>query len=417
MATEPKVMTVKSKFDINAVGQAFPALQQQVNGHPLIYFDNAATTQKPQAVIDAINHYYCFDNANVHRGVHELSERATAQYEKARIKVQQFIHAHEARECIFVRGTTEAINLVAHSFVAPRLKAGDEILITEMEHHSNIVPWQLTCERAGAHLKVVPMTDKGELRLDQFSQMLTPKTKFFALGHISNALGTIQPIKKMIEIAHQYDVPVLIDGAQAPLHADIDVVDLDCDFYAFSGHKMLGPTGIGVLYGKAKWLESMIPYQGGGEMITRVRFSGSEYHVIPHKFEAGTPNIAGVIGLAAAIDYISKFDLAQTSQYEAELLRYATDAMQQIDGINLIGCADDKVSIISFTLDAAHAHDVATILNHQGIAIRSGHHCAMPIMDHYGIAATSRASLCFYNTKAEIDAFIHALAGVREVFA
>ena len=403
-------------FDVDQVRQDFPALQQQVHGHPLVYFDNAATTQKPQTVIDAIAHYYRCDNANVHRGIHELSERATHQYEAVRAKVQRFIHANEARECIFVRGTTEAINLVANSFVIPRIKAGDEILITEMEHHSNIVPWQLACEKTGAKLQVVPINDAGELELDRFAELLNPKTKFFALGHISNALGTINPIKILIEMAHAQGVPVLIDGAQAVPHERIDVQDLDCDFYAFSGHKMYGPTGIGVLYGKAAWLESMIPYQGGGEMILKVSFTGTKYHVIPHKFEAGTPNIAGVIGLGAAIDYLTGFDLTALQAHETALLRYATGALQQLDQVRLIGTAKHKISVISFTLSSVHAHDMGTILNRQGVAIRSGHHCAMPVMEHFQVAATSRASFSFYNTKGEVDAFIKALAKVKEVF-
>lgn len=416
MVTATKIALAKA-FDVDQVRQDFPSLQQKVHGYPLVYFDNAATTQKPNAVIDAIVNYYRYDNANVHRGIHELSERATAQYEGARTKVQHFIHASEARECVFVRGATEAINLVANSFVLPRLKAGDEILITEMEHHSNIVPWQLVCEKTGAKLQVVPINNAGELELDQFAELLNAKTKFFALGHISNALGTINPIKPLIKMAHAQGVPVLIDGAQATAHAHIDVQDLDCDFYVFSGHKMYGPTGIGVLYGKAKWLESMPPYQGGGEMIIRVSFAGTQYHVIPHKFEAGTPNIAGVIGLGAAIDYLTSLDFVAVQAYEADLLQYATQALARIDEIKFFGTAKHKVPIISFNLGRVHAHDMGTILNNQGIAIRSGHHCAMPVMDHFGVAATSRASLSFYNTKDEVDVFIKALDKVKEVFS
>ncbi|MEE9451815.1 MAG: cysteine desulfurase [Gammaproteobacteria bacterium] len=404
------------KLNIAAIRQDFPALNQQVNGHPLVYFDNAATTQKPQAVIDALMHYYSHDNANVHRGLHELSERATKQYEAARCKVQQFINAPSEHECIFLRGTTEAVNLVAQSYVLPRLKAGDEVLITEMEHHSNIVPWQMICEKAAAVLKVVPINDRGELILSEFEALLNKKTKFFSVGHISNALGTINPIKKMIQMAHAQQVPVFIDGAQAAPHTKIDVQDLDCDFYAFSGHKMYGPTGIGVLYGKAELLEAMQPYQGGGEMITRVSFSGTQYNVIPHKFEAGTPNIAGVIGLSAAIDYLNQFDMSQVAAYEKQLLSYATEAIQSVKDIRLIGTAADKASILSFTMGKVHPHDIGSIVNDLGVAIRSGHHCAMPVMDHFKVAATARGSFAFYNTREEIDIFTAALGKVHEVF-
>lgn len=404
------------KFDVASLRRDFPALAQEVHGHPLVYFDNAATTQKPQAVIDTLVHYYAHDNANVHRGLHELSERATQQYEDARIKAQHFINAKEARECVFVRGTTEAINLVAQSFVAPSINPGDEILITEMEHHSNIVPWQLLCEQTQAELKVVPINDQGELILEKFAELLSSKTKILAVGHISNALGTINPIKKMIQMAHDYGIPVVIDGAQAAPHTAIDVQDLDCDFYAFSGHKMYGPTGIGVLYAKAELLEQMRPWQGGGEMIIKVSFTGTEYNVIPHKFEAGTPNIAGAIGLGAAIDYLTQFDIDEIQAYEKELLNYATHAIEQVKDVHLIGTAVNKASIISFTMGKIHPHDIGSILNDAGVAIRSGHHCAMPVMAHFSVAATARASLAFYNTRAEVDRFITALAEVHEVF-
>lgn len=404
-------------FRCEEIRKDFPILQQQVHGHDLIYFDNAATTQKPKAVIDAISRYYAQDNSNVHRGVHALSVRATELYESARRTVQHFIHAPSVRECIFVRGTTEAINLVAQSFVAPLLQPGDEILITHMEHHSNIVPWQMLCKQSGASLKVAPISLSGEVLLEEFAKKLNKNTKFVAINYVSNALGTINPVKQMIEMAHACGAKVLLDGAQATPHLSVDVQDLNCDFYAFSGHKMYGPTGIGVLWGREELLEQMSPYQGGGEMIQYVTFAATEYAPLPHKFEAGTPNISGAIGLAAAIDYLASIDVQAIAHYEAHLLTYATAALESLNGFKIIGTAAAKVSVISFIHQHIHAHDIGTILDTEGIAIRSGHHCTMPLMDFYGIAATSRMSLSFYNTTEEIDSCIQALHKVTEVFA
>lgn len=404
-------------FDVEKIRQDFPILNQQVNGHPLVYLDNAATTQKPKAVIDAISHYYLHDNANVHRAVHALSERATLGYEDARAKVQHFINASNSRECVFVRGTTEAINMVAQSFVAPRLLPEEEVLITHIEHHSNIVPWQMICKKTGANLRVVPMTQHGEITLEDFEKSITPKTKFIAINHISNALGTINPIQQMIRIAHEKDILVLVDGAQAAPHLNIDVQALDCDFYAFSGHKMYGPTGIGVLWAREQLLEMMAPYQGGGEMITRVSFESAEYHRVPHKFEAGTPNIAGAIGLGAAVDYLLSLNLGAIRKYEESLYEYANEALKSIPGLNMVGTAANKAPILSFVHGAVHAHDIGTILNSLGIAVRAGHHCAMPVMDFFDIAATTRISLSFYNTRHEVDRCVEALAKVREIFA
>ncbi|HHF7347754.1 TPA: SufS family cysteine desulfurase [Legionella feeleii] len=403
--------------DIEAIRADFPVLNQKINDYPLTYLDNAATTQKPKSVIDAIAHYYSYDNANVHRGVHALSVRATQQYEAVRNKVQHFINARSARECIFVRGTTEAINLVAQSFVAPRILPGEEILITHMEHHSNIVPWQMVCKKTGARLRVAPISIEGEILLDEFEKMLNESTKFVSISYASNALGTINPVAKMIEMAHAHGALVLLDGAQATAHLPIDVQALDCDFYAFSGHKMYGPTGIGVLWGKEHLLDDMVPYQGGGEMINYVTLEATEYAALPHKFEAGTPNIAGVIGLGAAMDYLWSLDMEAVAAYEAHLLDYATLAVQSVKGFNIIGTAKQKVPVISFVHGKIHAHDIGTILDSAGIAIRSGHHCAMPLMSFFDVAATSRISLSFYNTKEEIDRCIRALHKVKEVFA
>lgn len=403
--------------DIEAIRADFPVLNQTINDYPLTYLDNAATTQKPKSVIDAIAHYYSYDNANVHRGVHALSVRATQQYEAVRNKVQHFINARSARECIFVRGTTEGINLVAQSFVAPRILPGEEILITHMEHHSNIVPWQMVCKKTGARLRVAPISIEGEILLDEFEKMLNENTKFVSISYASNALGTINPVAKMIEMAHAHGALVLLDGAQATAHLPIDVQALDCDFYAFSGHKMYGPTGIGVLWGKEHLLDDMVPYQGGGEMINYVTLEATEYAALPHKFEAGTPNIAGVIGLGAAMDYLWSLDMEAVAAYEAHLLDYATLAVQSVKGFNIIGTAKQKVPVISFVHGKIHAHDIGTILDSAGIAIRSGHHCAMPLMSFFDAAATSRISLSFYNTKEEIDRCIRALHKVKEVFA
>lgn len=410
-------MSQKRAFDVESIRQDFPALHQKVNGHPLVYVDNAATTQKPSAVIDAMTHYYEHDNANVHRGVHALSVRATEKYEAARLKIQRFIHAKHACECIFVRGTTEAINLVAQSFVLPRLLPGDEILITHLEHHANIVPWQLICERSGATLRVADISLSGEVKLDDFEKKLSKKTKFVAISHVSNALGTVNPIEVMIAKAKALDIPVLVDGAQAIAHERVDVQALGCDFYAFSAHKVYGPTGIGVLWGREALLNDMQPYQGGGEMISHVSFERSSYAPLPYKFEAGTPNIAGVIGLGAAIDYFTAFDFDVMTQYEQGLLAYATEGLLSLKGFRIVGTAKNKVPVLSMLHDSIHAHDIGTILDSEGIALRSGHHCAMPVMDFFGVAATARVSLSFYNTKEEVDRVIAALSHVNAIFA
>lgn len=393
----------------------FPILNQTISGKPLIYLDNAATTQKPQCVIDAIAHYYQHDNANVHRGIHTLSERATRAYEATRVKVQHFINAAHSHEIIFVRGTTEAINLVAQSYGRPQFKPGDEIILSQMEHHSNIVPWQILCEQTGAVLRVIPINQQGELVVDAFDSLLNEKTRLVAITHISNALGTINPIASLIEKAHRYNIPVLIDGAQAAAHSSIDVQALDCDFYAFSGHKMYAPTGIGILYGKEKWLEKMPPYQGGGEMISQVSFEQTTYNILPYKFEAGTPHIEGVIGLGVAIDYLQAIGLPAICAHEQQLLDYATQKLSEIPEVRLIGQAKQKAAIVSFVLENIHAHDVGTILDHSGIAIRSGHHCAMPVMTYFNLPATARASFALYNTREEIDALIEGLTKVKEV--
>ncbi|HIC7359396.1 TPA: aminotransferase class V-fold PLP-dependent enzyme [Legionella pneumophila] len=414
MSTNPLLMT---SFDVNKIRKDFPVLHQKINEYDLVYFDNAATTQKPKAVIDAIAQFYEKDNSNVHRGVHALSVRATEMYEAARAKVKRFINARSPRECIFVRGTTEAINLVAQSLVAPRILPDEEILITHMEHHSNIVPWQMVCKKMGCKLQVAPISLNGEVILEEFERKLNENTKMVAINYASNSLGTINPVKTMIKMAHEVGAKVLLDGAQATAHLIVDVQDLDCDFYAFSGHKMYGPTGIGVLWGKEELLNSMTPYQGGGEMINSVSFDATEYAAIPQKFEAGTPNIAGAIGLAAAIDYIWSLDLDAIAEYETQLLNYATKAIESVKGYNIIGTAANKVPIISFVHGKIHAHDIGTILDSEGIAIRSGHHCTMPLMDFYDVAATSRISMSFYNTFKEIDYCMEALQRVKEVFA
>lgn len=406
-----------ASLDVNKIRKDFPILNQKINEYDLVYFDNAATTQKPKPVINAITQFYEQDNSNVHRGVHALSVRATEMYEAARAKVRRFINANSPRECIFVRGTTEAINLVAQSLVAPRILPDEEILITHMEHHSNIVPWQMVCKKMGCKLQVAPISLSGEILLEEFEKKLNENTKMVAINYASNSLGTINPVKRMIQMAHAVGAKVLLDGAQATAHLLVDVQDLDCDFYAFSGHKMYGPTGIGVLWGKEELLNSMTPYQGGGEMINSVSFDATEYAALPQKFEAGTPNIAGAIGLAAAIDYILSLDLDAIAQYETQLLNYATKAIESVKGYNIVGTAANKVPIISFVHGKIHAHDVGTILDSEGIAIRSGHHCTMPLMDFYGVAATSRISLSFYNTFKEIDYCMEALQRVKEVFA
>ncbi len=404
-------------LDIDRIRADFPILNQHVHNKPLVYLDNAATTQKPLTVIETLDRYYREDNANIHRGLHTLSERSTENYEAARESVRRYINARDKREIIFVRGTTEAINLVANSFVRPGLQAGDEILISALEHHSNIVPWQMLCEQTGATLKVIPINDDGEIMLDDFYQLIGPKTKILAVNHVSNALGTINPIKKLIACAKTAGVPVLLDGAQAVAHIPVDLQELDCDFYAFSGHKLFGPTGIGVLFGRAELLEAMPPWQGGGDMIKEVTFDQTVYNDIPYKFEAGTPHIAGPIGLAAAINYVSDIGLDVIYDYEHQLLDYATRQITQLDGVRLIGTAKDKTSVLSFVLDGIHAHDLGMLLDHEGVAIRAGHHCAMPVMQHFGVNATARVSIAFYNTRAEIDHFISALNKAQEIFA
>ncbi len=404
-------------LDVESVRADFPILQQEVHGKPLVYLDSAATGQKPRGVIDAIARYYLDDNANVHRGVHLLSERATRAYEAAREKVQRFVNAAHAHEIVFVRGTTEAINLVAQTYGRTRVRAGDEIVITVMEHHSNIVPWQMLCEEKGAMLRVAPMDDDGTLRVDELERLIGPRTKLVALGHVSNALGTIHPVHRIIEMAHRKKVPVLLDGAQAVPHLAINVQSLGCDFYAFSGHKLFGPTGIGVLYGRSELLEEMPPWQGGGDMISSVSFEKTTYNKLPYKFEAGTPDIAGAIGLGAAIDYVSDLDLDAIAAYEHDLLSYATDALRKVPGLRLIGTAKEKASVLSFLLGDVHPHDIGTVLDREGIAIRTGHHCAQPLMRRLGIAATARASLAFYNRREDVDALVAGLHKVREVFA
>ncbi len=406
-----------SKFDIQAIRQDFPILDQQIYDKPLVYLDNAASSQKPVQVIDAVANYYRQDNANVHRGVHRLSQRATDAYEGARSKVRGFINAKSDKEIVFVRGATEAINLVAHSFVRPLLQAGDEILISHMEHHANIVPWQMLCDQVGAKLVVIPMTERGELDLSTFDDLLTPRTKMMAIGQVSNALGTINPVKMMTEKAHAKGIPVLVDGAQAVPHMTADVQDLDCDFYVFSGHKMFAPTGIGVLYGKQALLEEMVPWQGGGDMILSVSFAHTEYNELPYKFEAGTPNIAGAIGLGAAIDYMHRIGIEALAQHEHDLLVHATEKLMALDGVRIIGTAEHKASVLSFMIEGVHPHDVGTIFDQQGVAIRTGHHCAQPVMEFFAIPATARASFAFYNTMEEVDALVEAIQKTQELFA
>lgn len=404
------------KFDVEKIRQDFPILQQKVNGNPLVYFDNAASSQKPIQVIETISRYYKEDNANIHRGVHTLSERATEKYESARIKIQKYLNANSHHEIVFVKGTTDAINLVAQTYGRKNIGKGDEILISYLEHHSNIVPWQMLCEERGAVLKVIPMNEKGELLFDEFEKLLSEKTKILAITHVSNALGTVNPVKWMIQKAHAMGVPVLVDGAQAVPHMLVDVKDLDCDFYAFSGHKIFGPTGIGILYGKEKFLEEMPPYQGGGDMILQVSFEKTTYNTLPYKFEAGTPHIAGAIGLGAAIDYLQKIDFQAAMLHEHQLLEYATERLLHIPGIKIIGTAKEKLGVISFELEMVHPHDIGTILDQSGVAIRTGHHCAMPVMKWFGVPATARASFAFYNTKQEVEVMVRALECVKQLF-
>ena len=409
--------TIARAFDVEKLRRDFPILRQKIHGKPLVYLDNAATTQKPQAVIDAMVRSYAEDNANIHRGVHLLSERATRAYEDAREKVRRFLHAPDPREIIFVRGTTEAINMVAQTFGRANIGKDDEVLVTEMEHHSNIVPWQMICEEKGAALKVIPITDEGELRMDLLDSLLTDRTRMVAVVHVSNSLGTINPITTIVEKAHARGIPVLVDGAQAVAHMPVDVQALGCDFYAMSGHKLFGPTGIGVLWGRLPLLEKMPPYQGGGDMISAVSFTRTTYNVVPNKFEAGTPNITGSVGLGAAIDYLAGIDIAAMRTYEDELLAYGTQALSALPGIRMVGTASKKASILSFVMEDVHPHDIGTILDQEGVAIRTGHHCTQPLMERMCVPATARASLALYNTKEEIDALVGALARVREIFA
>ncbi|MFW0074637.1 MAG: cysteine desulfurase [Coxiella endosymbiont of Dermacentor silvarum] len=394
----------------------FPLLKERIWGESLVYLDSGTTAQKPQAVIDAVNRYYCHDNANVHRGIYTISERATTAYENTRKKVKAFINAAHLHEIIFTRGATESINLVAASFGTLQVQFGNEVLISAMEHHSNIVPWQLLCERVGAKLKIIPVHDDGTLNLDEYQGLLTTHTKIIGLIHVSNVLGTVNAVKKMIHLAHQKNIPVLLDGAQAIPHIAIDVQELDCDFYVFSGHKLYGPTGIGVLYGKTKWLEKMPPYQGGGNMIRQVTFEKTEYNSLPHKFEAGTPNIAGVVGLGAAIDYLMAIGFEKMNIHEKALLNYATEKLQKISGLKIIGNSPHKIGVISFIMKQAHPHDIATILDSKGIAIRAGHHCAMPLMKRFNLPATARITLGVYNTFNDIDRLVDGLIQVNQIF-
>ena len=406
----------RAEFDVGQIRQDFPMLRQEVRGKPLVYLDSAATSQKPQAVLDTLQRYYTEENANINRAVHLLSERATRAHADARVTVQKFVNAAESREIIFTRNSTEGINLVAQTYGRQHVGAGDEIVISEMEHHSNIVPWQLLCEEKGARLRVVPITDAGELRLDELESFLGPRTKFVSIVHLSNSLGTINPVHQIVEMAHAHGIPVLIDGSQAAYHLTIDVQALDCDFYVLTGHKLYGPTGIGVLYGKVDLLDGMPPYQGGGDMINSVTFEKTTYNVLPYKFEAGTPHIAGAIGLGTAIDYVTSVGMDRIAAYERELLSYGTAALSGVRGLRLIGTAPEKASILSFVLEGVHPHDVGTIVDQEGVAIRTGHHCTQPLMRRFGVPATARASLAMYNTREEIDALVAALAKVHEMF-
>ena len=406
-----------STLDVERIRADFPILKLQVNNKPLVYLDNAASSQMPQQVIDRLDHYLTAQHANIHRAVHYLSETATHEYEVARRTLQKFINAREDREIIFTSGTTEAINLVMHGYGRKFIKAGDEIILTTLEHHSNIVPWQMLCEEIGAKIRVVPINDAGELMLDEYEALFNERTKFVGVVHISNALGTINPVKDMIKFAHARGVPVLVDGAQAAPHLKVDVQDLDCDFYAYSGHKLCGPTGIGMLYGKAKILESMQPFKGGGDMILSVTFEKTLYNTIPFKFEAGTPPIMAAIGLGAAIDYLQNIGMDKIAAHEHALLEYATAQINDMQGVHIIGTAKHKASVISFAIDGVHPHDIGSLLNQEGIAVRTGHHCAQPVMNRFRVPATSRASFAFYNTMAEVDVLIAGIRSVQQVFA
>ena len=411
-----KLDSRRSRFEVDQVRKDFPILAQKVHGKSLVYLDNGATSQKPRAVIEAIGRYYAAENSNIHRGVHYLSERATAAYEAARDKVRGFVNARREQEIVFVRGTTEAINLVAQSYGRTFLKEGDEIIVSAMEHHSNIVPWQMLCEQVRAKLRVIPINHNGELVTEEYCRLLNERTKFVSITHVSNALGTIVPVKELVRLAHERGVPVLVDGAQAVPHLKVDVEDIGCDFYAFSGHKMFGPTGVGVLYGRSELLEAMPPYQGGGDMISLVTFEKTHYNVLPYKFEAGTPHIAGGIGLGAAIDYLAGLSWEQVAAHEHELLTYATAALSDIEGLRIIGTAKEKAGVVSFVFDHVHAHDIGTILDQEGVAVRAGHHCAMPAMQRFGVPATTRASFALYNTREEIDLLVKGVHKALKVF-
>ena len=403
-------------FDVRRVREMFPMLARTVGGKPLVYLDNAATTQKPQAVLDTLSRYYATENANIHRAVYQLSQDATQAYEGARGTVAAFLNAAEPAEIIFTRNATEGINLVAQTFGRRQVGEGDEVVISAMEHHSNIVPWQMLCEEQGARLRVVPITDAGELMIDEYASLLGPRTKLVSVVHMSNSLGTINPVRQVVELAHAQNIPVLIDGSQAAYHMAVDVQAIGCDFYVVTGHKLYGPTGIGALYGQRRWLEAMPPYQGGGDMISSVTFEHTTYNDVPHKFEAGTPHIAGAIGLGAAVDFIRGVGFEAIAGHERRLLEYATDALSAVPGLRLIGTAREKASILSFVVDGVHAHDIGTIVDTEGVAIRTGHHCTQPVMDRFGVPATARASLAMYNTTDEIDQLVSALTKVREVF-
>lgn len=406
----------KKIYDINKIREDFPILQKKVHDKQLVYLDNAATTQKPTYVIDKVNRYYSTMNANIHRGVHALSQEATEAFEGARIQIKQFINALGKNEIIFTRGTTEAINLVANSYGRKNINEGDEIIISHMEHHSNIVPWQLLCEEKNAKLRIIPVNEDGELIYEEFKKMINERTKFISLVYVSNSLGTINPVKRIVDHAHQFKIPVLLDAAQAVNHIKVDVQELDCDFLAFSGHKIYGPTGIGALYGKVELLESMPPYQGGGDMISKVTFEKTTYNELPHKFEAGTPDIAGAIGLGSAIEYINKIGIENIKEHESALLEYATEKISEIPGIRIIGKAKEKTSVLSFVLENVHPHDIGTFLDFEGVAIRTGHHCTQPLMQRFKIPATSRASFAMYNTKEEIDVLVNGVKKIIEVF-
>jgi len=415
MSALPAARAPVAALDVEAIRRDFPVLERVIHGRPLSYLDNAASSQRPRAVIDAMSRYYETSHANVHRGVHTLSQEATDLFEGAREKVRRFINARSTREVIFVRGTTEAVNLVAQSFGRSRFGAGDEILISWLEHHANIVPWQMLCQQTGATLKVAPITQSGEVDFDAFAALLSPRTRLVALAHVSNALGTIVPVQRFIRAARERGIPVLLDGAQAVPHMKVDVQALDCDFYAFSGHKMCGPAGVGVLYGREALLREMPPWQGGGDMILAVTFEKTIFNELPYKFEAGTPAIADVIGLGAAVDYLEELGMDRIAAVENGLLLYANERLAEIPGLHFVGTAPDKAAVVSFTLERVHPHDLGTILDNEGVAIRTGHHCAMPVMDFYGVPATARASFAFYNTRAEIDRLVDALHVAREM--